>query len=129
MNEHSETVAIKSVAQLIDQYQVGVRSFTGATLSQSDLQGITLRGADLSYADLSQANLQAANLRGADLSYADLEQANLQDADLRGTLLLGTNFRDVDLSTTLLQDADYDHTTHFPNGFDPVKAGLHPKVD
>jgi uncharacterized protein YjbI with pentapeptide repeats len=129
MNDHPETVIIRSVTQLIIQYRAGVRDFSRANLNQCDLQGLVLKGADLSYADLSEANLQSANLRGVDLSYADLQQANLQDADLRGTLLIGTDFRQANLTQTQLQSADYDHTTQFPKGFDPVRAGLKLKVD
>ncbi len=124
MNEHPATAIIYSAAQLIDQYRAGVRNFSRANLNQCDLQGANLRGADLSYAELTEANLQTANLRGADLSYADLEQANLEDADLRGALLIGTNLRLTNLSKTQLHDADYDPTTHFPKGFDPVAAEL-----
>jgi uncharacterized protein YjbI with pentapeptide repeats len=129
MNEHPETVIICSAAQLIEQYQAGVRDFSGARLNQCDLQGLNLRGTDLSYAEFTETNLQKANLRGADLSYADLEQANLEDADLRGALLIGTNLRQTDLSKTALQDADYDHNTQFPKGFDPVGSGLKFKTD
>ncbi|NJM77305.1 MAG: pentapeptide repeat-containing protein [Acaryochloridaceae cyanobacterium RU_4_10] len=129
MNDHSEKDIICSVTQLIDQYHAGVRDFTGTSLSQGDLQGINLRGADLSYADLSEANLHSAHLRGVDLSYADLERANLQNADLRGAILIGTNLRLADLSQAHLHDADYDRTTHFPQGFDPVLAGLKLKAE
>jgi uncharacterized protein YjbI with pentapeptide repeats len=129
MNEHPETAIIGSASQLIDQYQVGMRDLSRANLNQCDLQGVNLRGADLSYAELTEANLKGANLRGVDLSYADLEQARLEDTDLRGTLLIGTNLRQTDLSKAHLQDADYDHTTQFPKGFDPVEAGLKLKAD
>lgn len=129
MNDHPKTAIICSSTQLIDQYRDGLRDFSGASLKQCDLQGVNLRGADLSYAELNEANLQAANLRGADLSYADLEQTRLEDADLRGALLIGTNFRQTDLSKAHLHDADYDHTTQFPKGFDPVGAGLKLKAD
>lgn len=128
MNEHPKTAIIGSAAQLIEQYRAGVRDFSGANLNQCDLQGINLRGVDLSYAELTEANLHAANLRGADLSYADLEQANLENTDLRGTLLIGANLRQTDLSKAQLHDADYDHTTQFPKGFEPVEAGLKLKV-
>lgn len=129
MNDHPKTVIIGTPTQLIDQYRTGIRDFSGANLKQSDLQGVNLKGADLSYADLSEANLQSASLRGVDLSYADMEQANLQNADLRGAILIGTNFRSVDLSQTHLRDADYDHTTHFPKAFDPTIAGLKLKAE
>lgn len=129
MNDHLETEIVCSTAQLIDQYRAGVRDFSRASLSRCDLQGANLKGADLSYSELSETILREANLRGVDLSYADLEQANLQDVDLRGALLIGTNLRQTDLSKAQLLGADYDHTTQFPKGFDPIRAGLKLKVN
>jgi uncharacterized protein YjbI with pentapeptide repeats len=129
MNDHPEPTIVCSATQLIDQYRAGMRNFSRASLNQCDLQGVNLRGADLSYAELTEANLQAANLRGVDLSYADLEQTNLEEADLRGALLIGTNLRQTDLSKAQLHDADYDHSTQFPKGFDPVGAGLKIKAN
>ena len=45
-----------------------------------EVEGDTLRDADLSDANLSDANLRDANLRDADLSGANLSDANLRDA-------------------------------------------------
>ncbi len=47
-------------------------------LSEYDLSGANLSGANLRRADLSDANLSDANLRRADLSGANLSGANLK---------------------------------------------------
>ncbi len=116
---------IKNAAELLEKYAAGERTFTGAELGAVDLRAANLRGVDLSYADLSAANLSQTNLRGADLSYANLSEANLQSSDLRGASLIGTDLRAALLETADLKEADYDPvTTRFPQGFDPVYAGM-----
>ena len=120
---------INSAATLVESYAAGKRDFSKAELGNADLQSINLKGSDLSYADLSEANLSGANLRGTDLSFADLGQANLKDADLRGALLMSANLRQADLKGTKLEKADYDRSTHFPEDFDPVKAGIQIKSE
>ena len=73
--------------------------FYNTRLSGSDLRGVLLAGAEMSYAELSVARLQGADLheatlvgaslRGSDLRQADLRRANLAYADLRGARLEG----------------------------------------
>ena len=127
MPEVNSQQPINSAATLIVSYAVGKRDFSKAELGNADLQGINLKGSDLSYADLSEANLNTANLRGTDLSFADLNQANLKGADLRGALLMSANLRQANLKGTNLEKADYNRSTHFPQNFDPVKAGMQMK--
>jgi len=50
---------------------------------------------------LSNANLEGVFLEGADLKEVDLRKANLQNANLKETFLLGTQFNEANL-----QDAD-----------------------
>ncbi|ALF55209.1 low-complexity protein [Nostoc piscinale CENA21] len=124
MSEVNYQQPINAVATLLEKYAEGQRDFERAELGDADLQGVNLKGSDLSYADLSTANLQGANLRGSDLSYCDLSQANLTDADLRGALLMSANLRQANLQGTKLDKADCDRNTHFPPNFDPVQAGI-----
>ena len=74
--------------------------------------------------------MEKANLYEADLSGANLEQANLLRADLRGT-----NLTNVNLDKTNLTGAIYGKIiasekekkqidTIFPQGFNPIKAGM-----
>jgi len=51
-----------------------------------EIEGDTLRGANLWSTDLERANLKGADLMNANLENADLEGANLRGADLRGTI-------------------------------------------
>ncbi len=76
--------------------------------------GTNLSVADLTDVDLSWANLSRANLFEAVLSGADLTAANLSGADLEGANLTGAN----------LERAVADKYTIWPEGFDPVAAGV-----
>ena len=83
----------------------------GADLSEAELRGAYLMGAnlrraDLRGADLSEAYLTGANLRGADLRRADLRRANLTKADLRRANLSGAKLNRVDLRGTDLKETD-----------------------
>ncbi len=70
-----------------------------------EVNGYTIEpGADLTRANLSGADLRRANLSGADLRRADLSGANLEEADL--------------------DRATADKYTLWPEGFDPVAAGV-----
>lgn len=73
-----------------------------ADLSEADLSGAPLRGANLCRADLSGADLRGANLRGANLIEADLSGANLRGANLSEADLSGAN-----LSEAFLEEADF----------------------
>ena len=60
------------------------------------------------------ANLHLANLAGANLA-----GANLISADLRGAYLRGANLERANLNGTVA-----DRNTRWPEGFDPVAAGV-----
>lgn len=116
---------IATAEALLQAYEAGQRNFMGLNLGTAQLSHANLRGADLSYTDLSMADLSGANLRGADLSYANLRESNLQGADLRGAMLIGTDLREAVLQSAQLDAADFDPvSTHFPERFNPVQAGL-----
>ena len=71
-------------------------------------------GADLRRADLFGADLEGADLSGANLNEANLYEADLNGSDLGGALLSGAN----------LIGATADKNTTWPEGFDPVAAGV-----
>ncbi len=71
-------------------------------------------GADLRRADLFGAGLEGADLSGADLNEANLYEADLNGSDLGGALLSGAN----------LIGATANKSTTWPEGFDPVAAGV-----
>ena len=92
----------------------------GAHLSGANLSGAVLSGADLVGADFSDANLEGAHLSGANLSGADLSYSYLQGVDLKNA--------DFDLNALrekkLLNGAEYDDVTAFPDWLDPNEYGM-----
>jgi hypothetical protein len=70
-------------------------------------------------ADLRRADLFGADLEGADLSGANLNEANLYEADLNGSNLGGALLSGVNLI-----GARANKNTTWPDGFDPVAAGV-----
>ena len=101
----------------------------GADLGGADLRGADLRGAYLGGANLGGADLRGADLGGADLWGADLGGANLRDADLRGAnlwgaTLWGANLGGANLRGADLGDASANRLTVWPDGFDPIAAGV-----
>lgn len=75
---------------------------SGTVLGGANLRGAKLDGANLSGTVLNGANLENADLRGADLSGAVLDQANLRNADLRK----------ADLSGSVLPRIDFEGVHH-----------------
>lgn len=73
-------------------------NLSGADLTQLNLTGANLRGADLSGATLSKANLTKADLTGANLEGAILNLANLNSASLTGANLKSASLENADLS-------------------------------
>ena len=72
-------------------------------LTNADLAGAVLNGANLSLSDLREANLghadlSGADLRGADLGSAYLYRANLSGADLSGADLIIAQLIDTDFT-------------------------------
>jgi len=86
-----------------------------ANLQTVNLQGANLRAAELTRADLTNANLSAANLRAANLEKANLQGANLTEANLQGAKY---NSEEID------SYVNFYPPTKFPEGFDPVAAGM-----
>jgi len=64
------------------------------------------------------ANLYEANLAGANLAGANLDRAYLTEADLRKVNLAGAR------ANELVARAKANELTIWPEGFDPVAAGV-----
>ena len=80
-----------------------------------EVNGYTIEpGADLRRADLFGADLEGADLSGANLNEANLYEADLNGSNLGGALLSGVN----------LIGARANKNTTWPDGFDPVAAGV-----
>lgn len=104
-----------------------------ANLQEANLNRANLQGAFFENANLQEANLSGANLKGADLYRANLQGANLNGANLQGAFLNGANLKGTFLtradlrgatySAARLQEAKYNHSTVWPENFDPQAAG------
>lgn len=71
---------------------------TGIELEKVDLRGADLAGQDLSRFCFADSNLDGATLTGCDLSYATLAGASLRGADLTGATLTGVDLAEADLT-------------------------------
>ncbi|MER7277079.1 pentapeptide repeat-containing protein [Dactylosporangium sp. NPDC000244] len=74
--------------------------------------------------DLRYARMNGAVLRGANLGHAALQRARLAGTDLRDSILEGADLRGTDLAAVRLDGAVADGGTRWPDGFDPVAAGV-----
>ncbi len=110
--------------------------FDQCDLSNANMKGVkftkdvllrraTLNEANLVDADFAGAIVDSVNFRGADLrkakNFKAISKSNFQRADLRGA-----DFSKVPMPMVEMEwdDAIYDASTKFPEGFDPDKAGL-----
>ena len=96
----------------------------GQDLTRANLAGAHLNGANLKGARANEANLVGAKLEGANLSGVWLINSNLRGANLYGADLREANLRGADLTGANLERAVADGRTVWPDGFDPVAAGV-----
>lgn len=80
--------------------------FSGATLEKADFSGAELKGAKFVGAFLKRANFEAADLSEADLRGAYLERAKLTKAILSGADLRGADLRQARFIQATLSGAD-----------------------
>lgn len=94
----------------------GVSSLRGYNLSQADLSGAVLFGADLSLCNLQGASLdnaqgivwlRQANLEGASLMDATLAMSNFDGANLAGAVLNGADLQQVTFAGATFGGADF----------------------
>jgi tetratricopeptide (TPR) repeat protein len=95
------------VKELVEEKVAAEQSLSGFNLSQADLQGAYLIGADLEQAELSRANLTGAHLYGANLRQSNLFKANLSCANLRTANLVDCNLLGANLEDTKLENAEW----------------------
>ena len=84
----------------------------------TDLQKLSLGGADLPRADLTGANLTETKLHDADLTEANLTGANLTGANLRGAVL-----RNAIHLASLLGRARWGQAREIPSAAPPLPYG------
>ena len=96
-----------------------------ANLEKANLSGAHLEEATLGFAHLEKANLSGAHLEEATLGFAHLEKANLSGAHLQGVDLRNVIFDHIALrDKKLLNDAEYDNETKFPDWLNPEEYGM-----
>lgn len=87
-----------------------------------------LFNASCQHADFTNARLTGADLTECDFTEAVLCGANLGRDNLGGsTQVPGANFTGADLIAVVWDGAEFDDTTVFPSGFDPLTKGMQRK--
>ena len=96
-----------------------------AHLEEARLGSAHLEKANLRDANLEKANLSGAHLEEATLGFAHLEKANLSGAHLQGVDLRNVIFDHIALrDKKLLNDAEYNNETKFPDWLNPEEYGM-----
>lgn len=104
---------------------MGTAVLRGRSFARSDLYWAILSDSDLSGCNFESADLRGANLIGSMLVGCDLRDADLGVDALGGaTRLQGSDLSGAQLHRCRLQGAQYDEHSRFPDGFDPVAAGM-----
>ena len=91
----------------LERYSKGNKDLRYVCLSDTNLIGVTLMGADLSKATLTGARLYVANLSKAILNGAKLSGADLSKATLAGASLAGANLSEANISKANLARANF----------------------
>ena len=100
-------------------------SLTGAHLEGTSLTGAHLEGTSLAGAHLEGADLAGAHLEGTSLAFAHLEGADLTFAQIQGVDLRNVVFDQIALlDKNLLDRAEYDNETVFPDWLNPKQYGM-----
>lgn len=77
----------KSRAELEERYALGERRFPDTELSDADLSGVVLDGADFEkHSWFADANFSGASLRGTSFRECNVKCANFSNADLTGAV-------------------------------------------
>ncbi len=99
---------VEQRSRLIDlkEAKLNGMDLRGVNLSKSYLKEINLSDADLSNASFRYSKLLGANLKGANLQHAYLMEADLSEANLSGANLREANLKRANLSGANLYNAD-----------------------
>lgn len=97
---------------------LAIRACKSASVIIARIEGLTLKGAELSGWSLADAYL-----RGFDLSQARLRNTCFRRADLAKTNLCGADLTGADLTGAVMDGVVYDERTVWPEGYDPTRAG------
>lgn len=89
------------------------------SLPRTDLRFARMDGLRFDHANLGNAELSLCRLRGTVLRHSVLYRSRLRQAQLHGADLTSANLEGADLT-----GARADATTRWPDGFDPLAAGV-----
>ena len=99
--------------------------FINANLDRADLYMMMACYSDFTNANLAGSNLCGANCVGAIFRGANLTNTNFGMDNMGGTVRLqGANLMYATLDGVILQNAEYDGNTIFPDGFNPKSYGM-----
>ncbi|QDU94797.1 pentapeptide repeat-containing protein [Lignipirellula cremea] len=88
-----------------------------ADFTNADLRKTKARFGNFSRSNFTGANLAKADFMECPLTSADFTNANLTGSDFVHAKLRGVNFTGATLKSVIFDDALFDHTTVFPEGF------------
>lgn len=98
---------LDALAQLHERFLTGRLGGRRATLKNTNLKGLSLKGRDMrqanfmgcgmSHMDLSECNFQEASLYACDLSYSNLNRATFIRADLRGARIENASLEEANM--------------------------------
>lgn len=117
--------------ELLLRYARGERNFPNTELSDADLSGVKLDGANFEkWSWFDSANFEAASLRGTSFRECNVKCANFRRADLTGASFQLAAVEAADFDRAVLKDTSfegagyYGYTVHdgdgFPNGYPPT---------
>jgi hypothetical protein len=100
LHEHGETV--KECAEHAAANKISLRfaDMSFANMRSADMSFADMRSADMSFADMSFANMSFANMRFADMRSADMRFADMRSADMRS----------ADMSSADIENTSFVHS-------------------
>lgn len=99
-------------------------SLVGTSFKKSIIDNVVFNRANLTKAKLSQSKITNVSFFGACLYKASFCEAKLDNLDFSFANLSAAYLDRTDLSTSMFESAIYSSNTAFPDGFDPVEAGM-----
>jgi uncharacterized protein YjbI with pentapeptide repeats len=105
-------------------------SCDGCKFTNADFSGTRLSfhpsGNLMHFTDTSfkNADLRGSNINAAIFTNVDFTGADLTGINLHRTTLVNVNFGGAKVEDANFKDAKYDAATIFPEGFDPIQAGM-----
>ena len=100
-------------------------NFTRADLKQSEFYLVLGMNSNFDHSQLQQATFLGGSFEDADFIGSDLTGASFLADNMGGYVdLSGANFTDSKLDQTVFGSAVYSEQTKFPDGFNPLLAGL-----